>query len=101
MEHRSSYVQRRPLRARARRAVAAQGPPTTPFGAPRRHSSLPAHVERAVLDLCVRFGEALIATGAPVAETTAALLRVASGFGVTNTQIDITFISITASIDRD
>jgi len=54
-----------------------------------------------VLDLCVRFGEALIATGAPVAETTAALLRVASGFGVTNTQIDITFISITASIDRD
>lgn len=54
-----------------------------------------------MLDLCVRFGDALIATGAPVAETTAALLRVASGFGVTNCQIDITFISITASIDRD
>lgn len=54
-----------------------------------------------MLDLVVRLGEALIATGAPVADTTVALLRVAAGFGVTNCQIDITFISITASIDRD
>ncbi len=80
--------------------MAAQSPPTEQFGAPRRTSSLPLEVERDVLDLVVRVGEALVATGAPVAETTEQLLRMAAGFGVTNCHIDITFISITATIDR-
>ncbi|NED99366.1 threonine/serine ThrE exporter family protein [Phytoactinopolyspora halotolerans] len=81
--------------------VAPSGPPTMPFAQPRRQSGLTAEVERSVLDLVLRTGEALITTGAPVADTTAALLRLAAGFGVTACQIDITFISITASIDRD
>lgn len=72
-----------------------------PFAVARTHSGLTAEVERSVLDLVLRTGEALITTGAPVADTTAALLRLAAGFGVTSCQIDITFISITASIDRE
>ncbi len=42
-----------------------------------------------------------MATGAPVADVTAAMLRLAAGFGVTSCQVDITFISIIVSIDRD
>ncbi|WP_165367766.1 threonine/serine ThrE exporter family protein, partial [Phytoactinopolyspora endophytica] len=81
--------------------VADSRPPTVPFALPRTYSGLTAEVERSVLDLVLRTGEALITTGAPVADTTAALLRLAAGFGVTACHIDITFISITASIDRD
>ncbi|WP_216843676.1 threonine/serine ThrE exporter family protein [Phytoactinopolyspora alkaliphila] len=77
------------------------GPPTVPIALPRRQSGLTAEVERSVLDLVLRTGEALITTGAPVADTTAALLRLAAGFGVTTCIIDITFTSITATIDRD
>ncbi|AYY15205.1 threonine/serine exporter family protein [Actinobacteria bacterium YIM 96077] len=91
----------RPLRDRARRAVVDTSPPSVPFAVPRTQSGLTAEVERSVLDLVLRAGEAMITTGTPVADTTAALLRMAAGFGVTSCQIDITFTSITASIDRD
>lgn len=80
--------------------MAATSPPTEQFGAARRTSSLSLDVERDVLDLVVRVGEALIGTGAPVADTTVELMRLAAGFGVTNCHIDITFISITATVDR-
>lgn len=91
----------RPLRERAQRAVRGYGPPTVPIALPRLSSGLAADVERSVLDLVLRVGDALIATGAPVADTTAALLKLADGFGVRSLQVDITFTSITASIDRD
>lgn len=89
------------LRDRARRAVYDPGPPTTPISPVRQPSGLTAEVERSVLDLVLRMGEALTATGAPAADATAALYRLAAGFGVTTCQIDITFSSITVSIDRD
>ncbi|HLS73309.1 MAG TPA: threonine/serine exporter family protein, partial [Actinomycetaceae bacterium] len=89
------------LRERARRVVAASGPPTLTFSQPSRESGLAAETERSVLDLVLRVGEAMIATGAPVADVTAALLRLAAGYGVTNCHVDITFISISASIDRE
>ena len=89
------------LRERARRVVAASGPPTLTFSRPSRQSGLAAETERSVLDLVLRVGEAMIATGAPVADVTAALLRLAAGYGVTNCHVDITFISISASIDRE
>ncbi len=89
------------LRERARRVVAGSGPPTLALSTPRRHSGLAAETERSVLDLVLRTGEAMIATGAPVADVTAALLRLAAAYGVMNCHVDITFISISASIDRD
>ena len=89
------------LRERARRVVAGDGPPTVPLSLPRRQTELTAEVEHSVLDLVLRTGEAMIASGAPVADVTAALLRLADGYGVRNCHVDITFISITASIDRD
>src|SRR5690625_749853 len=89
------------LGERARRVVAASGPPTWTCSLPSRESGLAAETERSVLDLVLRVGEAMIATGAPVADVTAALLRLAAGYGVTNCHVDITFISISASIDRE
>ncbi|WP_165358398.1 threonine/serine ThrE exporter family protein [Haloactinopolyspora alba] len=91
----------RPFRQRARRVVKGDGPPTLPIATPGTRSGLTAEVERSVLDLVLRTGEAMMATGAPVADVTAALLRLAAGFGVTSCQVDITFISIVVSIDRD
>jgi len=81
--------------------VKGEDPPTVPIALPKLRSGLAADVERSVLDLVLRTGEAMIATGAPVADVTAALLRMAAGFGVTSCQVDITFISIMVSIDRD
>ncbi len=89
------------LRERARRVVAGSGPPTLSFSPARRRTELSAETERSVLDLVLRVGEAMIATGAPVADVTAALLRMAASYGVTNCHVDITFISIAATIDRD
>ncbi|WP_051425575.1 threonine/serine exporter family protein [Jiangella gansuensis] len=91
----------RPLRQRARRVVRPEGPPTVPIAIRGSLSGLTADEERQVLDMVLRIGEAMVATGAPVADVTAALLRFAAGFGVTRCQVDITFISIIASIDRD
>ncbi|SEF12448.1 threonine/serine ThrE exporter family protein [Jiangella alba] len=90
-----------PFRQRARRVVRPQGPPTQPLAIRGLQSRLTAEEERQVLDLILRTGDAMVATGAPVADVTAALLRLAAGFGVTRLQVDITFISIIASIDRD
>lgn len=89
------------LTSRARRAVAGSGPPTFAFGVRRRDSGLSEHHEATVLDMALRTGEALVATGAPVADVTLAMQRMAAGFGVVGAQIDITFNSITVSIDRD
>lgn len=83
------------------RVVAGRELPTVPITSVRQPSGLAAEVERSVLDLVLRTGEALIATGAPVADATAALYRLAAGFGVTTAQIDITFTSLTVSIYRD
>ncbi|TDE00320.1 threonine/serine ThrE exporter family protein [Jiangella asiatica] len=91
----------RQLRQRARRVVRPEGPPTVPIAIRGSLSGLTADEERRVLDMVLRTGEAMVATGAPVADVTAALLRLAAGFGVTRCQVDITFISIIASIDRD
>ncbi|UFU06662.1 threonine/serine ThrE exporter family protein [Ruania halotolerans] len=88
------------LRDQARRMVAGYGPPSVPFPGSRHTSELSAEEERAVLDLVLRAGEAMLATGAPVADATAEMLRMSDGLGVKNLTVDITFISLTATIDR-
>ena len=89
------------LKEKARRIVLGQGPPTVPLARLRRETGLSAAEERSVLDLVLRVGEAMIATGAPVAAATVDMLRLADGLGVKNLTVDITFTSLTATIDRD
>lgn len=81
--------------------VRGQGPPTVPLGVVRRTTGLTAAEEHSALDLVLRVGEAMITTGAPVADVTADMLRLAEGLGVANLTVDITFTSVTATIDRD
>ena len=89
------------LRDKARRMMVGQGPPTVPLARFRRDSGLSAAEERSVLDLVLRVGEAMIGTGAPVADATIDMLRLADGLGVKNLTVDITFTSVHATIDRD
>lgn len=89
------------MRSRARRVVSSSGPPTHLFGARRRDSGLSYAAERDVLDLVLRTGEALLGTGAGVADVTLAMQRMAAGLGMAGCQVDITFNSITVSLDRD
>lgn len=89
------------LKEKARQMVLGQGPPTMPLAQLRRETGLSAGEERSVLDLVLRVGEAMIGTGAPVASATVDMLRLADGLGVKNLTVDITFTSVTATIDRD
>lgn len=87
--------------SRVRRVVHSGGPPTHAFGVRRPGSGLSQRAELEVLDLALRTGEAMLGTGAGVADVTAAMQRMAGGLGLTGCQVDITFNSITVSIDRD
>lgn len=87
------------IRWRARRVVSGSGPPTFIFGARRRVSGLTVQEESSVLDLVLRAGEALLGTGAGVADVTVSMQRMAAGLGVVGCQVDITFNSITVSLD--
>ena len=55
---------------------------------------------RAVIDFCLRLGEAMLVTGASVADTTAALLRVCRAYGLSSVHVDITYTSVTLSMHR-
>ena len=86
---------------RAWRAIAGNSPPTAPIGLraqPSRMDDLTAH---AALELALRIGESMLSVGAPAADVTATVLRVAAAHGLTSCQVDITFTSITVSYDRE
>jgi uncharacterized membrane protein YjjP (DUF1212 family) len=86
---------------RAWRAIAGTDPPTAPIGLraqPSRMDDLTAH---AALGLALRIGASMLAVGAPSADVTATVLRVAAAYGLASCQVDITFTSITVSFDRE
>jgi uncharacterized membrane protein YjjP (DUF1212 family) len=55
----------------------------------------------AALALALRIGASMLAVGAPSADVTATVLRVAAAYGLSSCQVDITFTSITVSFDRE
>ncbi len=61
---------------------------------------LPQRHARSVIDLCLRAGEAMLATGASAADVVATVLRVSDAYGISAMHVDITFTSITVSIHR-
>jgi uncharacterized membrane protein YjjP (DUF1212 family) len=52
------------------------------------------------LELAIRIGEVLLSSGESAADTTSAMLRVASACGLSNCDVDITFTSITMCCHR-
>src|SRR3712207_6084769 len=55
----------------------------------------------AALGLALRIGASMLAVGAPAADVTATVLRVAAAYGLTKCQVDITFTALTVSYDRE
>lgn len=55
---------------------------------------------RLVIDLGLRVGEALLATGASAADVTNAVLRLTKAYGVRSLHVDVTYSSITVSHHR-
>ncbi|GAB2751666.1 threonine/serine exporter family protein [Nocardioides pakistanensis] len=49
------------------------------------------------LDLCLRIGEVLLASGAGAADVTATMLSVAHGLGLRNADVDVTFTALSMS----
>ncbi|WP_448619440.1 threonine/serine ThrE exporter family protein [Geodermatophilus sp. URMC 65] len=89
------------LPERAWRAIAGNDPPTAPIGLRAQRGGMDDLTAHAALGLALRIGESMLAVGAPAADVTATVLRVAAAYGLTSCQIDITYTSITVSYDRE
>jgi uncharacterized membrane protein YjjP (DUF1212 family) len=86
---------------RAWRAVGGTGPPTAPIGMRALRSEMDDLTAHAALGLALRIGESMMAVGAPAADVTATVLRVAAAYGLISCHVDITYTSITVSYDRE
>src|SRR5699024_3221445 len=82
------------------RFVRSVGTPTHIFGGGATDDEVTQRHARAVIDLCLRLGEAMLATGASAAGAVATVLRISRMYGVKGMHIDVTFTSITVSIHR-
>ncbi len=89
------------LPTRAWRAIGGTGPPTAPIGLRALRSEMDDLTAHAALELALRIGESMLAFGAPSADATATVLRVAAGYGLASCHVDITFTSLTVSYDRE
>ncbi|USQ77124.1 threonine/serine ThrE exporter family protein [Ornithinimicrobium cryptoxanthini] len=90
----------RAWRVRAEMAVRGVGPPTVAIGVPGSDDAVSQRHARAVIDLALRVGEAMLSTGASASEVVATVLRLCSAYGINSVHVDITFTSITVAIHR-
>lgn len=74
--------------------------PTELFTLPGGTEQVSQRHARAVLDLCLRIGVAMLATGASAADVVATLLRIGAAYRVEGMHVDITFTSISISVNR-
>lgn len=87
-------------RKRATWVVRGVGPPTVPIAVPGHHDDVSQQQARSVLDLALRIGEASLSTGASAAEVVATVMRVTAAFEIRSTSVDITYTSISVSMQR-
>ena len=88
-------------RHRAASAVRGVGPPTIMLGtATGGDDQVSQRQARAVIDLALRVGEAMLSTGATAADSVATVLRLVNAYGVRSVHVDVTFTSMSISIHR-
>lgn len=88
-------------RQRASDVVRSASPPTLALGTRLGgDEAVSQRQARAVIDLALRVGEAMLSTGASAADCVASVLRLMTAYGVRSAHIDVTFTSITVSIHR-
>ena len=75
-------------------------PQTLTFALPGHDDAVSQPHARAVVDVALRVGEALLVMGTPASDAAATALRVLHTYGVTSAQVDVTFTSITVSVHR-
>ncbi|WEG08778.1 threonine/serine exporter family protein [Microbacterium horticulturae] len=88
------------MRAFTGEIVRTAFPPTQRVSIPWSADALSQRHARAVIDLCLRSGEAMLATGATTADVVATVLRISGIYGLMNVHVDIAFTSITISVHR-
>jgi uncharacterized membrane protein YjjP (DUF1212 family) len=80
--------------------VRSSSPPLRPITLTAGGDGVDPATARAVLDLALRTGEALLSTGAPALDVTASVLRLVDAYGLTSCHVDVTYTSITVSYHR-
>lgn len=90
----------RSLEDLAGRVIRGTGTPTHVFAIPAADDEVTQRHARSVIDLCLRVGEAMLATGASAADVVATVLRISRSYGIMGMHVDITFTSIVVSIHR-
>lgn len=91
---------RRHLRDAAVHVVRTTSPPTIPLGQRSAFDDISQRHARAVIDLALRVGEAMLSTGASAADCVATVLRLGHAYGIVAMHVDITYTSISVSIHR-
>ena len=81
-------------------ALRATNAPTQLISIPGSESHISQRHSRSVMDLCLRAGEAMLATGASAADVVATVLRISAAYGVSGMHVDVTFTSLTVSVHR-
>ncbi|GAA4882341.1 threonine/serine ThrE exporter family protein [Serinicoccus chungangensis] len=90
----------RHLKHAAVHVVRSSSPPTKALGVRTGADDTSQRHARAVCDLALRVGEALLSTGASAADTVAIVLRLGHAYGIRSMHVDITYTSISVSVHR-
>lgn len=88
------------LRGKAQQVIRAKRPPTMPIGVRGHDNGLTDRHARSVIDLALRVGETMLATGASASDVTGTVLRLTRAYGVRSVHADVTYTSITVSYHR-
>jgi uncharacterized membrane protein YjjP (DUF1212 family) len=88
------------LRRRTSQAVRASDPPTDPIPVWTQPDGVDVSMGRAVVDLAVRAGVALMATGAAASDVVASVLRLTAAYRLRSVHVDVTFSALTVSYHR-
>src|SRR5690242_2157113 len=88
------------LRRRTREVVRASDPPTDPIPVWTQPDGVDVTTGRAVVELAVRAGIALMATGAAASDVVASVVRLTEAYGLRSVHVDVTFSALTVSYNR-
>ena len=88
------------LRSSTRRAMRPSGPPTDEIQMWTTPDRVDRDTAQAVIDLALRAGVAMLATGASAADVTATVLMLTKAYGLSSVHVDVTYTSLTVSYHR-
>lgn len=88
------------MRASTRRVVRPSGPPTDEIPIWTTPDGVDRGTAQAVIDLAMRAGVALLATGAAAYDVVTTVLTLTRAYGLTSVHVDVTYASVTVSYHR-